>query len=725
MSGDVETAGSLVVGHLTSWSEQRRRMRTLAALLALLGAGAFAISAGAEGGDDEPPVVHAFIEVTGEAVPFPVATILDEEALLDVMPAGDGSEVLRDVAGVDLGRMGGHGLEPFVRGLGRDDLTVLLDGAVVSGGCPNRMDPATSFAAVETTDRVVVLPGVQTLRHGGAPGGTVLFERHVPELGGGWSGEVSTGGTSWSEVPDLAVDVAAGGRRWTLRALAAERDSGSYQDGSGREVRSAASSLSAVIIAGWRPDDRTLHEISYEHTRTDDALFAGAGMDAPEDRAHILRLESERRARKGSPGWSLRAFADSVDHLMNNYELRPLTVPMAMEVPTETTTVGFRGHLTLGERRPLLVGLLVESAAADATRYAGPTPDDLDTVQSIMWPEVTRTRAGAFVEGSATLGGRSRLVAGLRVDRFTAAAGRADETTLGGSGPTPRGLWSRYLGTVDDSWSGTGVGGLVRLEHERGPWRLHAGLSRTLRAADATERYLAANSASATQRWVGNPELDLALHRQLDVGAGWQSGEATLLMTAFADDVTGLILRDRARGQPGVALDDGATIYRNVDARRHGAEAVLLVRLAPTIRLAGDASWVWAENTTDGRPIAQTPPLHGRLTLAWVRGRLDAACTLRWAERQDRVDDDPTTGSGQDAGPTAGWGVLDLTGGVDLGHGVGVLAGVANVLDRTYANHLNRASLFDPLPVRVNEPGRTWWVRLRWTGRSKVVASRS
>ena len=42
----------------------------------------------------------------------------------------------------------------------------------------------------------------------------------------------------------------------------------------------------------------------------------------------------------------------------------------------------------------------------------------------------------------------------------------------------------------------------------------------------------------------------------------------------------------------------------------------------------------------------------------------------------------------------------------------------ANVFDRTYANHLNRASAFDPNAVRVNEPGRTLWLRVGWRSKS-------
>jgi len=74
------------------------------------------------------------------------------------------------------------------------------------------------------------------------------------------------------------------------------------------------------------------------------------------------------------------------------------------------------------------------------------------------------------------------------------------------------------------------------------------------------------------------------------------------------------------------------------------------------------------------------------------------------------------TGSGQDVGETAGYGVLDLSARYRLLRSLVLVAGVDNVLDRTYANHLNRGNLFDPDPTRINEPGRTFWIRLSWLG---------
>jgi iron complex outermembrane receptor protein len=215
-------------------------------------------------------------------------------------------------------------------------------------------------------------------------------------------------------------------------------------------------------------------------------------------------------------------------------------------------------------------------------------------------------------------------------------------------------------------------------------------------------------------RWVGNPALEPARFHQLDLGAGWSGAGSRFDAALFAADVDGFLLADRARGQSGIEQTDGARIYRNVDARRYGVELDGVVRTRGPLVFSAGLSWVWAENTTDDRPIAQTPPLTGRFTSSWQDARWSLSGTIRFAAEQNRVDDDPATGSGLDAGPTPGWAVLDATADVRLGAGFSLTAGVANIFDLDYANHLNRGSLFDPDPVRVNEPGRTLWLRLRW-----------
>jgi iron complex outermembrane receptor protein len=261
----------------------------------------------------------------------------------------------------------------------------------------------------------------------------------------------------------------------------------------------------------------------------------------------------------------------------------------------------------------------------------------------------------------------------------------------------PNQLYQLYYGLTAEDWDESGLSALVRYERPlRTGWTLFSGLSRSLRAPDATERYLGASNPSAPKRWVGRPDLSVAKNHQLDLGVAATAERADGSVTAFIDEVDDFISRDRARGQEGVLLTDRASIYRNVDARLRGLELEGRYRPAADLTLTANASYVRGDNRTDSRPLA---------------------AAVRWADDQTRVDDDPVTGSAVDYGPTAGYGVLDLEGSFAWKRGLEFLAGIENVFGKTYADHLNRGNVFDPDPVRINEPGRAAWVRLRWSSR--------
>jgi len=70
---------------------------------------------------------------------------------------------------------------------------------------------------------------------------------------------------------------------------------------------------------------------------------------------------------------------------------------------------------------------------------------------------------------------------------------------------------------------------------------------------------------------------------------------------------------------------------------------------------------------------------------------------------------------GQDLGRTGGFGVLSLNAGWKPTPAVLVSAGVDNLFDKVYAEHLSRGgaavSGFEQT-TRVNEPGRTLWLKV-------------
>ena len=93
-----------------------------------------------------------------------------------------------------------------------------------------------------------------------------------------------------------------------------------------------------------------------------------------------------------------------------------------------------------------------------------------------------------------------------------------------------------------------------------------------------------------------------------------------------------------------------------------------------------------------------------------VGGRLGASV------RQDRVAVNQGNIVGQDLGPTGGFAVVSLNGGWRPRRNLLVTAGVDNLFNRAYAEHLSRNATtvpgFDLQSLRVNEPGRNIWVKL-------------
>jgi iron complex outermembrane recepter protein len=648
-----------------------------------------------------------------------------QETELDVIQPGsaaDAAELLRCLPGVSGARMGGRGIDPIIRGQGQSRLNVLLDGAYVHGGCPNRMDPPTSYSPINSYEEVTVIRGAQTVRYGGGgSGGSLLFRRRTPRFQE-WErlrGQVTGGITSNAMTRDLALDAAAGMPLGFLRGLAHYKEADNYEDGDGREVRSAYESRGGALIGGWTPADDQRLEVSYESTRDRDVLYSGAGMDGPLSDNDTWRLRYEQGTLPGVfSDLNFELYTSAVSHQMDNYSLRTQTAPRKMLVDSDSDTHGGRLSGDIDTSLGIwTLGFDYQENERDATRFWDLGAPDPSVIQSFMWPGAELAQSGVFSELAVPVGDERRIIAGARLDRVSASVdeGKANTTP---SGPawqrSPNDLYLDYYGVSGDAADEDNIGGFARYEHGIGNgWTLFGGISHSLRTADATERYLAANNVNPASRWIGNPDLAPEEHSQFELGAT-SGGESWMVTSSvFFDRVEDYILRDRARGQSDVLRSDGATIYRNVDARLFGGEVDAEIDWGGAWSSRAVISYVNAENTDDGQPIAQTPPLEGNLSLDWETDPWSAGVQLFWSVEQTRVDTDPTTGTGLDVQSTPGWATFDVYGKWLFGTDGEVSIGVRNILDRTYAYHVNRANVdpFNPDPEQVNEPGRTFWVR--------------
>ncbi len=637
-------------------------------------------------------------------------------------PRTDGGDLLRQVNGISASRFGGRGLEPILRGQSQTQLNVRLDGAYLHGGCPNRMDPPASWAALETYDRITVLKGVQSLTYGpGGSGGTILFERDSQALAQeaqGLHGRISAAGSDNGIRQDLAADLIQSGTQGYARLLGAVKTSDNYNDGDGDTVRSAFEHQEAGLILGFTPKAGQHFEWSAENNRTTDVLYPGAGMDSPEESGNIWRMKySGAFQHNWIERTTIELYRSDIEHTMDNFSLRtaptyPSThpkagLPMRRETPTQSDTVGGR-VLAESQAGRTRVHWGIDTQQIQRTATLNDIDSGIPKTISYLWPDVSLQQTGVFAEAAHRLAKANTLLLGLRIDHVDYTTGQADTTPSGGP-KTANQVYSMYYGRTAQNDQDTALSALIRYTHKLGQsWRIFTGASRTVRVPDATERYVNKWGSEGNQRWVGNPGLAAEKHHQIDLGISAEHAQLQWSTVFFYDRVKDYILRDAARGQVGILQTDLADVYRNVSAELYGTEAEISTALTRSWHASTAVAWVHRTNTTDARPIAQTPPLNGTVQLDYRQPRWGFGAEIRWAAAQHRID----TLSKQEVGKTAGYTVFGLDGHRHLGSHWTLRLGADNLFDRNYAEHSNRANLMDPASIRVNEPGRSLWAKV-------------
>nr|WP_319248544.1 TonB-dependent receptor [uncultured Celeribacter sp.] len=330
-------------------------------------------------------------------------------------------------------------------------------------------------------------------------------------------------------------------------------------------------------------------------------------------------------------------------------------------------------------------------------------PINLANPSSLSWPDVTIAQLGIFGETETKLGAHSTLKLGLRYDHVTASADETD-VGVGMGGTTANDYYQMVYGTdFSEDKTEDNFGGLIRYEYQlSSDTMVFAGLSRSVRTADANERAFS-RGMNGVPSYVGNPDIDPEKHTQLDFGLETQTETYSLTATVFYDRVNDYILEEST---PWPGAMRGVTTYRNIDAELAGVELSGSWNLGQVI-LAGDLSYTYGANKSDGGALGQIPPLKGSLSATYDADIWQAGARINWAAKQDRIY------TVLDAGETPGYATVDLFGSYTLNDKVMLMAGIDNVFDKSYATHLNRSNSYDTSVERVNEPGRNIYLTMQ------------
>lgn len=620
------------------------------------------------------------------------------------IPASDGADYLKTIPGFTAIRNGGTNGDPVLRGMFGSRLNLLTNDGAMPGACPSRMDNPLSYVSPDTFDQLTVVKGPQTVLWGpGASAGTVRFSRDREIFASPVfkaNGSVLAGDFGRN---DQVADLTLGALQGYARVSANRSDSDDYRDGNGDVVPSRWTKWNADVAAGWTPDERTLVEASVGRGDAE-ARYAGRGMDGSQFLRETTALRFERREIDGVLDQvEANVYQNRADHVMDNYSLRAPNLAGAMPMPMASnvdrlTTGGRAAARWSTERIDATLGFDVQDSRHRSRRAMG-----RGAYATLPWTrDAVMDNRGVFGEATWRIEDGARIVAGARADRATAR----DERMAVGMMAMPNPTYGR---TREEDLAA----GFVR--YERGArlgFTWYAGVGHTERMPDYWELFSAQRGPSGAVNAFAGVETEKTT--QLDVGIQYRTAKIDAWASAYAGRIDDFILFDYLPGMGGMGP---VTVAGNVDAAIHGAEAGVTWKAAPNWKVDGSLAWAWGENTTQNRALPQMSPFEARLGATWdSNDRWSAGALVRGVARQQRVAPNQGNVVGRDLAPTPGFATLALNATYRVNDLVRVTAGVDNVFDRYYAEHLNLAGNADfgyPAdPVRVPEPGRTAWLRV-------------
>lgn len=639
--------------------------------------------------------------VTAVAPSSPLTIVTNPKDPRQPVPASDGGDYLKTIPGFALIRNGGTNGDPVLRGMFGSRLNILTNGGMMLGACPGRMDAPTSYISPETYDQLTVIKGPQTVLWGpGASAGTILFDRepeHFGELGTRVNASVLAGSNGRF---DKTIDAAAGGPLGYVRVIGNTAHSDDYKDGNGDTVPSRYDKWNGDIALGWTPDADTLLELT-AGKGDGEARSAGRGMDGSQYKRESLGLRFE----KSNIGEVLdkveaQVYYNYADHVMDNYTLRTpsgtgmMAGPMASNVDRRTLGARIKATWRWADYQ------LISGIDAQTNEHRKRMGMGIDTYKDQNWSkDADFHNYGAFGELTWYAAERDRVITGARLDRVSAKDFRA---RIGS------GMMSKPNPTLDKTRADTLPSGFVRYEHDLAdsPTTVYAGLGHAQRFPDYWELFSPSSGPAGSVNAFDaiKPEKTT----QLDMGLQYKTERLEAWASVYAGEIRDYILFDYAKG---------SSQAQNVNARVMGGELGAAYQLTARWKADATLAYAWGKNTTDGKALPQMPPLDTRLGLTYSEDDWSAGALWRVVARQDRIDRNAGNVVGKDYDKSAGFGVFSLNGAYRISKNLKVSAGVDNLLDKNYSEHLNMAGnagygypASDPTPI--NEPGRTLWTKI-------------
>ncbi len=612
------------------------------------------------------------------------------------------------------------------RGLFGDRLNLRVDGQSFASGGPNLMDPVYHYAPAPLVAKIIVDRGVSPVSEGpGLAGGAdAVFKRvnYTDESKAALAYDVTLGGRSVNESVSTGGVIGAASDRWRFNLLGAYEDGGDTKFGDG-EIGGTAFKRSVYgLSAGVRTQ---LGELSLDLRRqnTDPSGNPPFPMDIQYFDTDFLRLGYAHEF--GGVRIEANVHATDVEHLMDNFSMRPAPAMMSQRATyAEATTRG--GELSLGFGvldGNLALGMDIDRIEHNVT-ITNPNNQNFFVTP---FPDVQMDRFGGFAEWDGSFG-KVGTQLGIRFDTHDYDAGTA---VVGPALPMgPRNL-ANVFNAADLSGSDTTFDAVARfwtLSNSGMSWR--ATLARKQKMPGYIQRYgwLPINASGGLADgniYVGDLNLKPETALIAEGGFDFANERAYLRPTVYVRQIDDYIQGVAYDGTVGVAdspvemiatMNGDPTPLRwdNVDARLYGVDMDWGYSFEGPLRVDGVLNYVRGKRRDIDDNLYRVAAPNLSLALTYEQQTWSATLEGRAAAQQNKVSQTNSEA------PSDSYLVLTAYGDWQITDGVKISAGVENLLDEVYQDHLsgyNRNGFGDvPLGERIPGAGRGVFIRLSVSG---------
>ncbi|GIV57189.1 MAG: ligand-gated channel [Rhodothermaceae bacterium] len=619
--------------------------------------------------------------------------------------------------GVDVVRRGALGLDPTVESLAETRVGVYVDDARFFAASPLRSDAPIAYVDPDAVERVVLVRGPAALTLGsGHLAAFHLLPRRVPDaplrlhLLGGYA--------SNGRVAEGAGGVAGTSGRVAYGLHGALRQGDDYTAGDGTRVPAHFRTRALRGHAGY-------HLAPGLRLEARGGLYTRADVDMPGillDVEKEVARDAQLAFRRETPERPIRTVEAAVywTHLTSRAGNagrtdRPRTaddLPVVLSLDTRQTTLGGRlaAHIVSDDGLTLDAGMDGYHLRHTGT-WRGHDPAGTLLFDETLPPDVRRTNAGFFLLGTVPAFGFT-LAGAARLDVFRHDARQPSAFYLANAARRP--LAPDRLARTETLPSLA-----FRVERNRPPWTLAAGLTSVARTADVLERFgdrFPAVAAHTGAEVLGRPNQEPERASEVDLTLQARYPALRLHLRLFArllSDYTTFLPTDLP-----ARIDTTERIlrYRNGEGRFRGVEGQLAYTVSGWTATL-QVSSLWGQDVTLDEPAFGIPAGATHFALHYT----PPARTFFVRAALHVVDGQIRAARLRGETPTPGYTTVDFRAGFHLRHvasgpfrRITLLLGADNLTDAHVRPHLNArgSGTSSPLP----EPGRSFFVRLRFDG---------